>query len=139
MAGLRQPGGYLQENGLHIRRYEGQRNRRYRNGTNADEVRRGLSSGAQMHQFNADTYPTIMEAMWSQAAIVWYYARHNDNAQADAAYTKMLSVFKEQKTLPKEVFQIGDIYTDSYNILLLDNFLCRGYKKTAFLYKLVNG
>jgi tetratricopeptide (TPR) repeat protein len=66
----------------------------------------------QMHQFNADTYPTIMEAMWSQAAIVWYYARHNDNAQADAAYAKMLSVFKDQKTLPKEVFQIGDIYTE---------------------------
>jgi hypothetical protein len=64
----------------------------------------------QMHQFNADTYPTVMEAMWSQAAIVWYYARHNDNAQADAAYAKMLSVFKDQKTLPKEVFQIGDIY-----------------------------
>jgi tetratricopeptide (TPR) repeat protein len=66
----------------------------------------------QTHQFNADTYPTVMEAMWSQAAIVWYYARHNDNAQADAAYAKMLSAFKDQKTLPKEVFQIGDIYTE---------------------------
>ena len=68
-----------------------------------------------MHQFNADTYPTVMEAMWSQAAIVWYYVRHNELDKADAAYAKMLDVFKDQKTLPKEVFQIGDIYTEVGN------------------------
>lgn len=43
----------------------------------------------RMHQYNADTYPTVMEAMWSQAAIVWYYVRHNELDKADAAYAKL--------------------------------------------------
>ena len=69
----------------------------------------------KVHAYNADHCTDQLESMWSQAAIVWYYVRHGENDKADAAYTKLLEVFKDQKTLAKEVFQIADIYTEVGN------------------------
>ncbi|MBN1975281.1 MAG: tetratricopeptide repeat protein, partial [Sedimentisphaerales bacterium] len=60
-------------------------------------------------------YTNIMEAMWSQAAIVRYHVRAKDDSKADESYAKLLNTFKDQKTLAKEVFQIADIYTEVGN------------------------
>lgn len=82
-------------------------------------------SALKIHAYNAEHYPNVMEAMWSQAAVVWYYVRHNDTEKADAEYAKLLSNYKGQETLPKEIFQIGDIYRDEK----------KNYEKAVSLYK----
>jgi tetratricopeptide (TPR) repeat protein len=78
----------------------------------------------KIHKYNADNYTSVMEAMWSQAALVWYYVRHDDQATADAEYARLLEVYKDQKTLPKEIYQIGDIYREK-----------KQYDKAIVLYK----
>ncbi|MBN2589596.1 MAG: tetratricopeptide repeat protein [Sedimentisphaerales bacterium] len=88
---------------------------------NANDTENAL----KVHQYNADNYPNVMEAMWSQAAVVWYYVRHNDTEKAEAEYTKLLTNYANQETLPKEIFQIGDIYRDEK----------KNYDKAISLYK----
>ena len=65
-----------------------------------------------MHEYNVEHYTDVLESLWSQAALVWFYVRHDDQANADIEFEKMLTIYKDEKTLPKEIFQIGDIYTE---------------------------
>ncbi len=51
-----------------------------------------------------------MYAMRSQAEIVYSYLRKGDDATADAAIDKLLTVFSDQPTLPKEIYQITERY-----------------------------
>jgi tetratricopeptide (TPR) repeat protein len=73
------------------------------------------NNALKVHKYNADNYPKVMEAMWSQAALVWYYVRHDNQANAETEYAKLLNVYKDQKTLAKEIFQIADIWTEVGN------------------------
>jgi TolA-binding protein len=62
-----------------------------------------------------ENYTDSLESLWSQAALVWYYVRAGDSENADTEYAEMLEIYANQKTLPKEVFQIGDIYLEVDN------------------------
>ena len=42
-------------------------------------------------------------------------AHHNDEENAYIKYAEMLAIYANEKTLPKEVFQIGDIYIEVDN------------------------
>ena len=70
------------------------------------------ASALEIHEYNVEHYTSVFESMWSQAALVWYYVRHSEQANADVEYSKLLAIYHDQKTLPKEVFQIGDIYLE---------------------------
>jgi len=66
----------------------------------------------ELYRYNIEHFPKDMYAMWSQAEIVYSYIRDaNDTAAADAAVDKLLTVFSKQPTLPKEVYQIADVYS----------------------------
>jgi tetratricopeptide (TPR) repeat protein len=71
------------------------------------------ANAIRIHKYNVEHYTDVFESMWSQAALVWYYVRHNDQANADIEYANLLKIYQNQKTLPKEVFQIGDIYLET--------------------------
>jgi tetratricopeptide (TPR) repeat protein len=72
-------------------------------------------NGLKLHAYNVKTYTTSLESLWSQAAIVWFHVRAGDEENANIEYAKMLSIYKDEKTLAKEVFQIGDIYVEIGN------------------------
>jgi tetratricopeptide (TPR) repeat protein len=64
----------------------------------------------QLHQYNVEHFPNDMYAMRSQAEIVYSYLRKGDDVATDAAVDKLLSVFSDQPTLPKEIYQITERY-----------------------------
>jgi tetratricopeptide (TPR) repeat protein len=68
-----------------------------------------------LHEYNVKYYTDSLESLWSQAAIVWYHVRAGNEEQVSIEYAKMLDIYKDQKSLPKEVFQIGDIYLELGN------------------------
>ncbi len=68
-----------------------------------------------LHEFNVENYTDSLESLWSQAAQVWYYVRNGDEENAYIKYAEMLAIYANEKTLPKEVFQIGDIYIEVDN------------------------
>jgi TolA-binding protein len=72
-------------------------------------------NGLKLHAYNVKTYTSALESLWSEAAIVWYHVRAGDEENANIEYAKMLATYKSEKTLPKEVFQIGDIYVEIGN------------------------
>ena len=85
--------------------------------TNFDIANYFLNSGdsesaLKLHAYNVRNYTDSLESLWSQTAIVWYNVREGDDETADMEYAKMLDIYKDEKTLPKEVFQIGDIYLE---------------------------
>ena len=67
----------------------------------------------QVHQYNVANYPHDTYAMWSQVEIVYSYIDRKDNAAADPAFEKLLALFAEQPTLPKEIHQIAMKYSGS--------------------------
>ncbi len=69
----------------------------------------------QLHEYNVQNYRDSLESLWSQAAQVWYYVRNSDEDKANTKYAEMLFIYANEKTLPKEVFQIGDIYIEVDN------------------------
>jgi hypothetical protein len=48
--------------------------------------------------------------MWSKVEIVKSYIRDANDAAADEAFDKLLTEFSGQPTLPKEIYQIVDMY-----------------------------
>jgi tetratricopeptide (TPR) repeat protein len=64
----------------------------------------------QLHQYNVEHFPSDMYAMRSQTEIVYSRLRKGDGATTDAAIDKLLSVFSDQPTLPKEIYQITERY-----------------------------
>ena len=64
----------------------------------------------QLHQHNVDYFPTDKYAMWSQVEIVESYIRNANDAAADEACDKLLSLFSKQESLPKEVYLVAEVY-----------------------------
>jgi tetratricopeptide (TPR) repeat protein len=64
----------------------------------------------QLHQYNVEHFPGDVYAMRSQTEIVYFYLRKGDSTATDAAIDKLLTVFSNQPTLPKEIYQITERY-----------------------------
>ena len=63
----------------------------------------------QIHQYNVEHYSLDMYAMWSQVGIAnSYISQGKDTATVDASIDKLLSVFSEQPTLPKEIWKMAN-------------------------------
>jgi tetratricopeptide (TPR) repeat protein len=73
------------------------------------------SNGLKLHKFNVESYSESLESLWSQAAIVWFHVSAGDEENANIEYAKMLSLYKDEKTLAKEVAQVGDRYLEMDN------------------------
>jgi len=70
--------------------------------------RRGNQTRAiQLHKYNVEHFPKDKYAMWSQVEIIYYHIREKDFTAADAACNKLLTVFAEQPTLPKEIYRVA--------------------------------
>jgi tetratricopeptide (TPR) repeat protein len=68
-----------------------------------------------LHWYNVDHFPTDMYAMWSQVEIVYFQIRDGNDAGADEAFDKLVTLFADQPTLPKEIYQVGDEYAKALN------------------------
>jgi tetratricopeptide (TPR) repeat protein len=65
----------------------------------------------QLHQYNVEhSSKDNMYTMWSQVEIVYSHIRDGNDAAADAACDKLLTVFSQQSTLPKEIYQVAKVY-----------------------------
>jgi tetratricopeptide (TPR) repeat protein len=64
----------------------------------------------ELYLHNVDHFPTDMYAMWSQVEIAYANISGGDFAAADAACDKLLSLFSDQQSLPKEVYQVAGAY-----------------------------
>jgi outer membrane protein assembly factor BamD (BamD/ComL family) len=73
------------------------------------------ANGLKLHKYNVEKYTSSLESLWSQAAIVWFHVRAGDEENAYIEYSKMLSIYKDEKTLAKEVAQVGDRYLEMDN------------------------
>ena len=67
----------------------------------------------ELNQCNVEHFPSDKYAMWSQVEIVKSHIRDGNDAAADAAFDKLLTVFSQQATLPKGVYQIAMRYNKS--------------------------
>jgi tetratricopeptide (TPR) repeat protein len=66
----------------------------------------------ELYRYNAEhCSKDNIYTMWSQVEILKSHISDSNDAAADAAYNKLLNVFSEQPTLPKEVYQIADLYS----------------------------
>jgi len=64
----------------------------------------------ELYRYNIEHFPRDMYALWSQAEIVYAHINGGDFAAADAACDKLLSLFTDQESLPKEVYQVAEAY-----------------------------
>ena len=64
----------------------------------------------ELHQYNVQQFSPDRHAMWSQTEIIYLHINRGENAAADAACDKLITVFSEQETLPKEIHQIATKY-----------------------------
>jgi tetratricopeptide (TPR) repeat protein len=65
----------------------------------------------QIHQYNVKHFPGDMCAMWSQVEIVYYYIFNCGPSGADAAFNELVTIFSDQPTLPKEIYQVAFMCT----------------------------
>jgi len=65
----------------------------------------------KLHQYNVEHYAKDLQGMYSQVEIVKSHLATGDDAAVDAACDKLLATFSQQKTLPKEIYQVGAAYT----------------------------
>jgi len=64
----------------------------------------------ELRKYNVGRFPNDKYAMWSQVRIFHSLMAKGDDSGADAAVEKLLGVFSEQATLPREIHQIGGAY-----------------------------
>ncbi len=64
----------------------------------------------ELHQYNAGRSLDDKYVMWSQVEVIKAHIRNGDDAGADAASDRLLAVFSQQPTLPKEVYQVAMRY-----------------------------
>lgn len=68
----------------------------------------------ELYQYNAEhSSKDNMYAMWSQVEMVKSHFRDANDAAVDEACDTLLDLFSEQPTLPKEIYQIADLYNKS--------------------------
>jgi tetratricopeptide (TPR) repeat protein len=71
-----------------------------------------IDMALELHQFNASHSPvSSMYTMQSQGALIHYYIEQKDFYPAEYEYNNLLSRFKDQPTLPYEIYQ----YALKYN------------------------
>jgi pentatricopeptide repeat protein len=64
----------------------------------------------ELRAYNIENSPNNVNAMLSQLDIVYSYIDKGDEAAVDVAVEKLLNVFSQQPTLPKNLHQIGNRY-----------------------------
>lgn len=64
----------------------------------------------ELRKYNVGRFPNDKYAMWSQLRIFHSLMAKGDDSGADAAVEKLLGLFSEQATLPREIHQIGGAY-----------------------------
>lgn len=67
-----------------------------------------IGKALELHQYNVTSSPeSSLYAMQSQGSIVYYYIEHKDYTNAQKEYETMLSRYKDQFTLPQEIYQFA--------------------------------
>ncbi|MFZ0035490.1 MAG: tetratricopeptide repeat protein [Sedimentisphaerales bacterium] len=66
----------------------------------------------EFHQYNVEHFPNDIYAIDSQAEIVYYYIVNGNDAAADAAFDKLLTVFAQHEALPKKISQVAVMYNN---------------------------
>jgi tetratricopeptide (TPR) repeat protein len=69
--------------------------------------------GSDLYQYDVENFPDDVHAMMSQTGIAKYYIREGNDAAADAAFYKLLTVFSKQPTLPEQIHYVARRYEDS--------------------------
>src|SRR4030042_4293725 len=64
----------------------------------------------ELYRYNIEHFPRDIYAMWSQVEITYAHINGGDFAEADTACAQLLSLFSDQQSLPKEVYQVADAY-----------------------------
>jgi tetratricopeptide (TPR) repeat protein len=68
----------------------------------------------ELHRYNVEhSSKNDMYTMWSQVEIIKSYIRDANEPAADAAFDKLLKVFSGQPTLPKEIYQLANTYSNT--------------------------
>jgi len=73
------------------------------------QQRKKYNKALELHQYNVQKFTPDKHTMWSQVEIIYSLIDSGD-AAADAACEKLIIVFSEQETLPKEIHQIATKY-----------------------------
>ena len=74
------------------------------------EQQKRYGKALELHQYNVQQFPPDRHAMWSQTEIIYLNINRGENAAADAAFERLVTVFSSQPTLPKEIHQIAMRY-----------------------------
>jgi tetratricopeptide (TPR) repeat protein len=77
------------------------------------EQKKKYDKALELHQYNVKQFTPDKHAMWSQVEIIYSLIESGDAAAADAACDKLITVFSEQETLPKEIHQVAMKYSGS--------------------------
>jgi len=64
----------------------------------------------ELHQYNVQNFSPDKHAMWSQVEVVYLNINSGQNAAADTAFEKLITLFSSRPTLPKEIHQIAMRY-----------------------------
>jgi outer membrane protein assembly factor BamD (BamD/ComL family) len=99
-------------------------------------------NGLKLHAYNVEKYTSSLESLWSEAAIIWHHIREGDEENASIEYAKMLDTYKSEKTIPKEIFQIADIYTEIGNTTKareLHNYVITQWPNSEFVFNAKTG
>jgi tetratricopeptide (TPR) repeat protein len=80
-----------------------------------ERAKGNLEKALELHRYNAEHFSSDVYAMWSQVEIVYFHIRDGNDAAADDAFDKLITVFADQPTLPKEIYQVGDQYAKARN------------------------
>ena len=91
-----------------------------------ERAKGNLEKALELHRYNVEHFSSDMYAMWSQVEIVYSHIRDGNDTGADEAFGKLVTLFAEQPTLPKEIYQVGDEYAKVLN-----------YDKAGALYQYV--
>lgn len=67
----------------------------------------------ELYQYDVENFPDDVHAMMSQAGIAKYHIRQGNDASADAAFDKLLTMFSKQPTLPEQIHYVARKYEDS--------------------------
>ena len=76
-----------------------------------DELKK-YDKALELHQYNVEHFPADEPAIWSQVEIIYTHLRRADDSAADTAVGNLLTVFSEQPTLSKEIYQVARRYDE---------------------------
>jgi tetratricopeptide (TPR) repeat protein len=91
-----------------------------------ERAKGNLEKALELHRYNVEHFSCDMYAMWSQVELVYSHIRDGNDTGADEAFGNLLTLFADQPTLPKEIYQVGDEYAKALR-----------YDKAELLYQYV--